>query len=341
MTALDAYQRLEGLGLWRASPEAQRREVVVSLGDATLTIHTTAGAPLTHWSLAAIERVNPGTRPALFHPHGDPDEVLELGPDAGEVIDALEKLRKAVARRRPKRGALRLVLLLAVLVTSATLLWTWLPGALTAHAVKVVPEVKRADIGAALVSRITRISGPACAADTGQRSLDRLTRRLLGPATQTRVRVLPAGIAAATHVPGDTILLGRAVVEDHDTPDVVAGYILAEAQRRTQADPLEALLEHAGPMAAIRLLTTGQLQGKTLDAYAEKLARAPAAPLDTEATLTRFEEAGVPVTPYAFAVDPSGEQTLELIEADPLRAALPAPLLDDTSWLLLQAICER
>ena len=51
---------------------------------------------LTHWSLAAIERQNPGTLPALFNPDGDPGETLELAETEGEMIDAIERLRQAV-----------------------------------------------------------------------------------------------------------------------------------------------------------------------------------------------------------------------------------------------------
>ena len=38
MTALTEFQRLECTGLWREAPEAQKREVIVSFGDATLVL---------------------------------------------------------------------------------------------------------------------------------------------------------------------------------------------------------------------------------------------------------------------------------------------------------------
>lgn len=62
MTALDKYVRLESGGLWRADANAQRRDVGISFGDATLVIADTAGRPVAHWSLPAITRLNPGTR---------------------------------------------------------------------------------------------------------------------------------------------------------------------------------------------------------------------------------------------------------------------------------------
>ena len=100
MTALSQYERLESTGLWRAAPGEQRREVTVSFGDATLVIADGAGRPLTHWSLAAVERINPGTRPALFAPDADQSETLEIDDDL--LIDAMEKVRKTIARRRPR-----------------------------------------------------------------------------------------------------------------------------------------------------------------------------------------------------------------------------------------------
>ena len=49
MTALDSYDRLEAAGLWRAGADAQRREVVVSIGDATLKISDMSDTVLAHW----------------------------------------------------------------------------------------------------------------------------------------------------------------------------------------------------------------------------------------------------------------------------------------------------
>jgi len=106
MTALTKYARLEATALWRASSDEQRREVVVSIGDATLVIIDMNNQPLTHWSLAAVERANPDQRPAIFYPDGDPGETLELPEAEAEMIDAIETLRKAIEKTRPRPGRL-------------------------------------------------------------------------------------------------------------------------------------------------------------------------------------------------------------------------------------------
>jgi hypothetical protein len=40
-------------------------------------------------------------------------------------------------------------------------------------------------------------------------------------------------------------------------------------------------------------------------------------------------------------MDPTGRETLALIEADPVPASRAQPLLADADWLSLQAICAR
>lgn len=49
----------------------------------------------------------------------------------------------------------------------------------------------------------------------------------------------------------------------------------------------------------------------------------------------------MPSTPYARALDPSGETVLALIEADPFAKEAPRPLMPDGDWISLQAICAE
>lgn len=336
MVALKKYARIEAAGLWRASPEAQRREVIVTLGDASLTVKAMNDQPLAHWSIAAIARRNPGQRPALYHPDGDPGEELELPENEAEMIDAIETLRRAVDRARPKPGRLRGAGLALSLLAVLWALFFWLPGALRDHTLRVVPDVARQEIGTALLTRIQRVTGPACATTATRSVLARLGERLDAP----RLAIMRGGLAEALRLPGGLILLSRTLVEDHEDPAVVAGYVLAETAHST--DPLETLLHHAGPLATFRLLTTGALPEGALDAYAEHLLAVPDQPAAEAALLARFAAAQVTSTPYAYARDVTGETTLSLIEADPLRGNTASPeILSDGDWVRLQAICSN
>lgn len=338
MTALTRYQRLEAPGLWRAAPGDQRRDVVVSIGDATLTISDLNDRALTHWSLPAVHRLNPRERPAHFAPSDAPDEGEALEIADADMIEAIETVRRAIEKSRPRPGRLRLVITLATVAVVAALALVWLPGALTRHTVSVLPDVTRAVVGERLLTRVRRVAGTPCAGTLGNRALGRLGTRVLGT-SKPKLYVVSAGVANAGHLPGGIILLNRALVEDFEEPDVAAGFILAESTRARASDPMLELLDHAGLMATAKLLTTGTLADAVLDAYAERLLTAPPVPLDTATLVARFAEARVRTTPYAFALDQTGETTLALIEADPVPMAEAEPLLADADWVSLQGIC--
>ena len=335
MTALSEYQRLETTGIWRATPEAQRRDVIVSVGDATLVIYDGAGRPLAHWSLPALERRNPGIRPALYRP--GPDSVEELELTAPEMVEAIERVRSAIQKRRPQRGRLRQALLAGALALVMIAGFLWLPDAMVRHAASVVPEAQRADLGNRLLAEIRRVAGAPCATPLGTRALERLHERLLE--TPGRLEVVPGGITKAAHLPGGIILLNRALVEDYEDPSVVAGYVLAEALRAQAMDPMEQLLRFGGAMSAFRLLTTGDVTQQTLAAYAERLMTEPPEPVSDPALLAEFLGADVPASPYAYAHDISGETTIGLIEADPVSPITALPVLRDAEWVSLQGIC--
>ncbi|MEP1199273.1 hypothetical protein [Tateyamaria sp.] len=336
MTALSKYERLEATGLWRSAPNGQRREVFVSIGDATLVISDINNRAVTHWSLAAIERAADVDGRIVFHPDGDPGETLEFAASETEMIEAIDTLRQAVARARPHPGRLRWMGAAVSALAVGALAVLWLPGALVDHAMRVVPPVKEAEIGAALLVRIERVSGARCRSVQARDALTALARRT-GAA---RIVIVPGGVREALALPGGTILLNRALVEDYEEPDVAAGYALVEQARSVAVPPLRTLLEHAGVRASVTLLTTGAVPPKALDDFTTAQLSRFASTLPAEEVLPAFADAALRSTPYARARDISGEQTLELIEADPMAGQVSDPVMPDRDWLQLQSICE-
>ena len=336
MTALSEYQRLEAPGVWRQTPQAQRRDVIVSLGEATLVLTDQKDAALAHWSLAAIERRNPGRMPAVYAPGADATEELELS-DA-DMIAAVERVRRAVERARPAPGRLRTRLAIAAAAAIVLVGALWIPDALIRHAARVAPLAARAEIGAAIVGHVERIAGAPCSSQAGDRALRRLETRLLGP-DGGRIVVVGDGLSTATHVPGGTILLSHQLVEDYETPEVAAGYILAERVEAQASDPLLRLLDWAGTGAAFHLLTRGQVPDEELRDYAEHLLSSGGAVVPDANLLAAFSEARVRATPYAYARDISGEATVTLIEADPVPTDRAMTILTDGDWVALQGIC--
>ena len=338
MTALEQYARLESGGLWRPAAEAQRREVTVSFGETTLVMTDSAERPVAHWSLPAIRRLNPGQRPAVFSPDEGEGETLEV--DEPDMIAAIETVRRAIAKRRPRPGRLRLTGVLVSLGAIAALLLLWAPGALRDYAVSILPQVKREAIGDALLGRIARVAGEPCGTRANAARLERLRQRLLPGVNGGRLVVLPAANAPVIWLPGDVVVLSAELFEDHESADVAAGYILAAAVRAEAADPLDTLLREAGARASFRLITTGDLDPATLRDYGEVLQGAGMVHPSDAALLSRAEAAGVPVTPYALARDITGESVSVLIENDPYADGSPLAVFPDDDWVALQQICE-
>jgi len=311
---------------------------VVSFGEATLIISDSAGRPLTHWSLPAVQRLNIGERPALFSPGDDATETLEIADDL--MIDAMEKVRKTVKRRRAHPGRLRglgTFLVFAGIVAGAMF---WLPDALIRQAQTVVPHVKRVEIGETLFAHMQRVTGQACESTLGTAALTKLHRRALGSDVGGQVVVVPSGPAVALYLPGGLIVLNRDLIEDTHDPSVVAGHIISAAGQLHNEDPLTSMLRQSGIGTTFALLTTGEIDSDTLRGYAETLLATPPERVDGAILVPLFADANLPTTPYAYSVDITGETTLGLVEADPMQAQDVPEILTDGEWISLQGMCS-
>ena len=344
MTALEKYARLEGVGLWRPAPDAQRRDVVVRFGKASLALSDSrSGAVLAHWSLPAVARLNPGVTPALYAPdprEADAGETLEL--DDETLIDALETISRAL---NPPARAHRLRRALGALVLGLALLagWLWFPALLANQAASIAPQASRAQIGRMALDHMPQDLPDArlCGHPAGRQALATLRARILGGGYRASVIAGVDGFESA-HLPGRVILLSEALLLRLDAPEALAGYLLAEALAIEAEDPLHDALRHAGARATMTLLRTGQLPERALDGYlADRIARPRASP-DPQALAEGLAAQGLSVQPYALSL---GESEAALAEAlaDQPRPTPPeaaSRLLTDGQWLSLQGICD-
>lgn len=329
-TALDQFQRLETTGLWRADAGAQRREVVVAFGAATLVVSDQAGRPLSHWSLPAVARLNPGERPALFAPDADASETLEI--DDTLMIDAIGRVRSAIAAAGPRPRRLRrvLVAMLAVLVLTIVLA---LPGMARRQALALVPQSTRQEIGATLLGLMSRETGPACRESRGAEALERLVRRLYGPGARLSVVVLPGDMGGMVSLPGGLLVVPRAALAGTDDPLVFAGEVVAARAGVGAAgrDPLVPVLESAGLRATLVLLGTGRLPARALEGHASALLRERPALAGDDVLARAFDSADLAPAPWAAV-------TGHPLPASESRAEA-APVMSDADWVSLQSIC--
>ncbi len=340
MTALEKYARLEGPGVWRAGPEEQRRDVTVALGEASLVISDArSGHALSHWSLPAVQRLNRGSRPAIYAPDSDGDgETLEL--EDALLIEALETIRTALSPRPPLRW-LRLGVSAGVVALLLAGMF-WLPGVLTARTAVIVPPATRTQIGREALDTLTESAAGerVCADPEGRQALATLRNRVLGSEWRISVVAGVPGLEAA-HLPGKLLVLGEGLVTRLDSPEALAGWLAAEALAERATDPLLDVLDYAGVRATLALLTTGHLPTDSLRGYAMTRLTRPAALPRADALGDWLEGLGIAPTSYALSLPQSREALAQALADRPSPPALrdAERLLSDGEWLTLQAIC--
>lgn len=237
VTALRQYERLESTALWRRPGEKQRREIVVSFGESTLVFSDFAGAPLAHWALPALERLNSHQMPALYSPDGMYEETIEIEDPI--MVDAIAKVQRHLRRQTPKPGLVRRSLWLGLFALLTIGLLFWAPTALRAHLMRSLPFEVQKEIGLRLRDEITRYSGPLCDNPLGQSAAQALEEFFLPEAE------LSLGFAALPQervivFPGGVILIDKRYLEK-DVADALIARIPHSAEDLRA--PLSSLLE--------------------------------------------------------------------------------------------------
>jgi hypothetical protein len=142
------------------------------------------------------------------------------------------------------------------------------------------------------------------------------------------------GLQRPTALPGGMILLPNEVVSAAVDPDQLAGIVLAEMARARANDPLTEILNHAGFVASLRLLSSGALPANALAGYGISLAVTDPAPLDPLLLQEAFALAKISAAPYLDrAKDVSGI-------IDPMPTGSDPIVLEDADFLGLQYICD-
>lgn len=337
MTALTQYQRLEATGIWRKSAEAQRLDVIISIGESSLVITDINEKPLAHWSLAALAVIQSKDGNKLYHPDGDPGETLELGSNENEMAKAIEKLMKAVDRRRPKPGRLRIFSLASILIVILGLSIFWLPAALRDYTQKIIPEVREQEMGKAVFNEFISFVGAPCSRELGIIALDKFSSNL--GLVEYSFYIVPSETIEAIHLPGKIIVISKALVEDFDDPDVVAGHILAQIQREAKSNALDELMKQMNNIEIIQFLLGKSPDASTLRGFSKDWIIKKQVDIDLEILMNEFNKRAISALPYSYAIDVTGQNTQIMINSEKISQKVRKPSLDDSAWLALQTIC--
>jgi len=336
MTALKQYERLEAIGLWRESAEAQRREVVVSFGAASLVLSDQNDMPLAHWSLAAVRVVNNGALPVIFAPDADADETLEI--DDPLMVEAIAKVRESLSTQARNPGRLRWLITAMILAVVVGFSVWGLPSMSAQYATRVMPAAQQQQIGQALLAEVSRMTGQPCNDALGVKSLDKLRDWLLGEGYH--LYVVDMGARFSVHLPGKVILLNRVLVEEYAGPEVAAGFVLMELAHAREHLDMEQMFSHLGSLATLGFLVNGTISKQGLAEYVKARLSGPINRPQDKTLLALFAKAGLTSSPFAHALDNTLKTTRGLVDNDPVKVDYQ-PRLEDGDWIALQGICSE
>lgn len=336
MTALDEFDRLEALGIWRSGADEPGREVIVKFGKSTLVIGTgDDAAPLAHWSLAALRMENSGAGSTTYMADAGAGESLTI--DDPVMRDALARVMQGQgASAATVRGRGRLWAMLVVLVLVAASVF-WLPGLITGVVRDQISPERAALLGSEMLGKVAERTGPACYSVAGSRALARIAARLSGSG-KVALHVFDLGDKPLLRLPGGHLLLGRSLVEDAQSPEELAGWAalgLADPDR----DPaLRGMFRDGDLWDGLVFLASGNLAERAKEEAVNRMlisstpVGAPS-PLKTAALLGRAQ---VPMEPLRLGLTREGVSfALPVLDEGEVR-----PLMADQDWVALQQICE-
>ncbi|MEL6126065.1 MAG: hypothetical protein AAFR57_06690 [Pseudomonadota bacterium] len=345
-TALDQYDRLEALGLWQEGDDTSPREVIVSFGEATLTLRDGAEAPLAHWSLAALEVLAEDKERLVLSP--DPDGAETLTITDRDMIGAIATVRTAARpRTRGRKRRIGAWMLLVLLIPiAAGLIW---PRTLAGALAPLVPDPLWLPLPAQVMEvEFNRPSLFLCR--------DGRSAGLPPPALRRMIRqVDPDGVLSVRfgrfdgppllNAGGPDTLVNARALRDMVQPEELSGLLALAAARAVTPEYRARLGEAIGLRGLLTLGFQRNLGPEELEA-ARTLTRAYSAESSAvdEETLRRLEAAGLPSLPLVLPLSSAGapEHRLERIVAgDSVRGAEFLPALGDNDWLRLQSACQE
>lgn len=303
------------------------------IGARSVILTDAQDQPLAHWSLAAMHRLNPGQRPAVFGPDQEATETLEVSDET--LIVNLKQTQDAANRLRPRPGRVRRITTVAIVIGAVAVAALWLPNALKTQTLSMVPLSKRTEIGATLLGHLQRLTGQTCRNPLGVGALATLQDRVLGDDATGQIVVVPGGLEAPVALPGGIIVLPRNMIRDSEDPAIIAGHILSTALTAQANDPLEQVLHSAPLSATLNLLTSGNIPTEALVDYAQHLQTHDSDLPDRATLIDGFLASEVPFAPWAQAIDNTGERFAPLPDQDPTD-----PILSDGNWVSLSSICQ-
>lgn len=302
MTALEQFDRLEALGLWRPAPADEAREVLVSFGKATLVLQTTDDAPLTHWSLPALRLTETDDGGVVLTPDASGTETLTIHDPL--MKDALIRVIGPIATSGHKRRGTAAIWVVLLLVAIGGAYW-FSPQLLSKAAQTLIAPERRAILAEDLLERIATRTGPICANAQGARALLLFSGAVkTGGLARPTLHVADIGDRPFLSLPNRTVLLSRQIVEKAGSIGELHSWTRIALGPDARGEDLTGLFARDDLADGIGFLASGKVSERARNRLATEILLRPMAD----------------ITPTPNPAD--------------------APALSDADWVALQDICD-
>lgn len=339
MTAKEQFVRLESPGRWYRTPRDAGRDVVVHLGDTSVTLISKNDVALAHWSIAGIRRLEVRGRPPRYGPDAGGPEFVEISDKT--MVEALDRelapSDKGPERvRRPIGRWIAAAAAFAAVAAAAQSFPDWA----SRLAASFFKPSERAEIGEQVAGYVAAEFGESCESRQATASLRKLSARLF-PGERGGISVISGLGVPSAHLPGGLVLVDRDLVVGQDSPEVLAGYVLMERTIMALNDPLARLIREAGTGATFGVIFGRRIPDTEMRIHAASVPYRPRPHFPEEELLERFRNAGFPSTPFALSLQGEDGLSEAIAAGNPLEGGIYSPLLSDGEWLGLQAACGR
>ncbi len=332
MTALDEYDRLEAVGILKRSEDDPGTEVVITFGEATLTMNAVSDegdTPLTHWSLAAIDLISENDDVAIYSLNADTFERVEVADTT--LREALARVRQGpvVQGSRPRgSGRFRAALVLAAIATAG---YAFLPGLLSSTARNMISPERAEILARDMMPMIEARTGPACDNPQAAAALAKLAD-WLNPQGDIEFKVHDLGDAEFISLPGGRVLLNQQILTDRN--ETILAWAALGIAGAIESPAISNLFEGGGVADSLRFLSSGALNEGAKNRAVNKmlLGKAPYNVDVAENAQQILQNAGVDGGNLEGLMKTGDLGNMEISGEE---------LLSQDDWVNLRAVCSR